>query len=143
MLDPKQTVISYRCPHCGKNILSVVGIFALSGDLMKLKCDCGESELVIERTKEGKIRLTVPCFLCPKPHIYSVSSDLLFARELFSLGCAYAGILQLSLNGCRFRKVQFTAKRIIHRLHILENCFIYHFWCAISNLCENSTFFSK
>lgn len=90
--DLKQTVLAYRCPHCGKNIFSVVGIFALSGDLMKLRCDCEDSELTLRRTSEGKIQLSVPCFLCPTPHTYTLSPHLTTERELFTLSCPYGGM---------------------------------------------------
>ena len=83
VLTPKQTTIAYRCPRCGAGIMSAVGFFALSGDMLKLKCDCGESELVIQHARDGKIRLTVPCILCTKPHQYTVTSSLFFGRELF------------------------------------------------------------
>lgn len=95
VLTPKQTTIAYRCPHCGAGIMSAVGFFSLSGDMLKLKCDCGESELIIQRSRDGKIRLTVPCILCSKPHQYTVSSSLFFGRELFTLSCPYS-----DLNAC-------------------------------------------
>ena len=92
VISPKQTTIAYRCPHCGAGIMSAVGFFALSGDMLKLKCDCGESELVIQRGRDAKIRLTVPCILCPKPHPYTISETLFFGRELFTLSCPYSDL---------------------------------------------------
>lgn len=92
ILQPKNTAIAYRCPNCGKGIISMVGVFSLSGDMIKLKCDCGESELLIANTQDNKVRLTVPCVLCPKPHIYTVSKTLLYSDELFTLGCTYTGL---------------------------------------------------
>lgn len=92
VLSPKQATVAYRCPSCGAGIMSAVGFFSLSGDMLKLKCDCGESELVITRSRDGKIRLTVPCILCDKPHQYTVSSTLFFGRELFTLTCPYSDL---------------------------------------------------
>ena len=43
VLKPKESIVSYRCPKCGTTVMSMVGTFALSGDLIKLKCSCGES----------------------------------------------------------------------------------------------------
>ena len=54
ILKSKETTVAYRCPVCGKNIISVVGIFMLSGDLIKLKCDCGVSELTITSNSDLK-----------------------------------------------------------------------------------------
>lgn len=92
ILQPKDTTIAYRCPECGTTVMSVVGALALSGDIIKLKCDCGGSELIFENTDDGKIRLTVPCVFCPSPHRYLVSRRLLTTRELFTFPCAYSGI---------------------------------------------------
>ncbi len=92
ILQPKETTVAYRCPSCGKSIVSVTGVFALSGDMIKLKCDCGESELIIKNIGDGKVRITVPCLFCPKPHSFNVSKKILFGRELFAFPCAYSGI---------------------------------------------------
>jgi len=92
VLTSKETTIAYRCPVCGSSIVSLVGLFALSGDLIKLKCPDGCSELSIVRTKDKKIRLTVPCLLCPKPHVYTLSESVFFERELFTLSCTYSSI---------------------------------------------------
>ena len=92
ILQPKDTTVAYRCPVCGSTVLSVVGALALSGDMIKLKCTCGCSELVMQKAEEEKIRLTVPCIFCPTPHHYVVSRKLLMTRELFTFPCAYASV---------------------------------------------------
>lgn len=92
ILDAKQTTVAYRCPHCGAGVMSVVGVFALSGDMIKLKCSCGKSELVLSYSNDKKVRITAPCIICPKPHNYTVSTSVFFANELFRLGCTYTGL---------------------------------------------------
>lgn len=92
ILDAKETAVAYRCPHCGAGIVSMVGIFALSGDMIKLKCDCGKSELIIAYSKDDKVRITAPCIICPKPHNYTVSKKLFFSNDVFRLGCTYTGL---------------------------------------------------
>ena len=93
ILSPKETVIAYRCPDCGSGIMSVVGAFALSGDLIKLKCSCGKSELHISRTSDKKLRITVPCLVCPKPHNYVIGQNTFFSREgVFTLSCTVSGL---------------------------------------------------
>lgn len=72
--------------------MSVVGIFSLTGDMIKLKCSCGHSELMLSYSKDSTVRITVPCIVCPKPHNYTVSKTLFFSKELFRLGCTYTGI---------------------------------------------------
>jgi len=92
ILDVKKTNIAYRCPKCGHMVFSVVGIFSLTGDMVKLKCQCGGSELTAVYTPERKIRVTVPCFICPNPHTYTVSPSGLLKGELLRLACTYSGI---------------------------------------------------
>jgi DNA-directed RNA polymerase subunit RPC12/RpoP len=89
VLESKQTTVAYRCPHCGAGIMSAVGLFALSADMVKLKCTCGNSEMTVVYSKDGKVRLTVPCLLCAKPHTYTLNSTLFFDKDLFSLQCPY------------------------------------------------------
>ncbi|MBQ9783555.1 MAG: hypothetical protein IJW44_03450 [Clostridia bacterium] len=92
VLESKQTTVAYRCPHCGAGVMSVVGLFTLTADKVKLKCSCGESEMTVVYGKDGRVRFTVPCILCPKPHNFSVSSSLFFGKELFVLPCPYSDI---------------------------------------------------
>lgn len=92
VLDKKETTLAYRCPHCSGWVSSIVGIFSLSADMLKLKCPCGESEVTLVYTNDKKVRLTVPCFLCPKPHSFTVSSNAFFEKGLLALPCAYSGI---------------------------------------------------
>lgn len=94
ILDAKQTTVAYRCPHCGSAVLSAVGLFSLTGsaDLVKLKCTCGKSEMTVAYGKDGKIRLSVPCFACAKPHSFTVSSQVFFGRDLFLLPCPYTDL---------------------------------------------------
>ena len=92
ILDPKQTTVAYRCPSCGAGVMSVVGIFNLNADMVKLKCDCGGSAMTAVMTGDGKIRLSVPCILCPNPHSYTVSQSIFFKDDLFLLPCPYTDI---------------------------------------------------
>ena len=92
VLEPKQTTVAYRCPHCGAGVMSLVGVFALSAEMLKLKCSCGESEMTIVKTADGKIRFTVPCLLCPNPHTYTVNASVVFGKDLFVLPCPYSDV---------------------------------------------------
>lgn len=92
ILDHKMTTIAYRCPACGSIVKSMIGAFSLSGDMMRLKCPCKESDMTVERKRDGKIRLTIPCFLCPNPHSYTISEKVFFGKELFTFPCAYTGV---------------------------------------------------
>ncbi len=92
VLDKKETTIAYRCPDCGSSVVGLVGIFTLTADMIRMKCPCGKSELEVLYTKDKKIRLSVPCFLCPTPHSYMLSSQIFFEKDLFTLPCSYSGI---------------------------------------------------
>ena len=92
ILNSRQATVAYRCPYCGVNTISMVGIFSLSGDMFKLKCKCGKSELTITYTSDRKIRLNVPCLICPKSHNYVISSNTFFEKESFNLSCTYTSI---------------------------------------------------
>ena len=92
VLDQKQTTVSYRCPACGSAVMSMVGVFALTADMIRMKCPCGGSELEIIYTKDKKVRLNVPCFACPTPHSFMISSQMFFEKELFAMPCAYSGL---------------------------------------------------
>ncbi|MBE6714300.1 MAG: hypothetical protein E7575_03305 [Ruminococcaceae bacterium] len=92
VLDKKETSLAYRCPGCGSWVSSIIGIFSLTADMLRLKCPCEKSELTLVHTNDKKLRLTVPCFLCPKPHSFTISQSSFFEKELFSLPCAYSGI---------------------------------------------------
>ncbi len=97
-------ILAYRCSHCGQTVLSMDGIFSLSGDLLKLKCDCGQSELTLTYQKDGKIRLEVPCLFCPRPHIYHLAADFLADKTYFDLTCPYSG-LQVCMIGTKERVI--------------------------------------
>ncbi len=92
VIDTKTTTLAYRCPHCGCGVISAVGMFSLSADMVKLKCTCGKSELTAVYTNDKKVRLSVPCILCPKPHSFVVSQKLFYGRDLFALPCPYSDI---------------------------------------------------
>ncbi len=92
VVPQKQTHIAYRCPHCNLTVFGFVGKFALAADMLKLKCPCGKSELMLTYTQEKKIRLTVPCLFCASEHQYTVSQNLFFERDLFLLNCSYTNM---------------------------------------------------
>ena len=92
VLDKKQTTIAYRCPHCGAGVMSMIDVFTLSAPMIKLKCDCGGSEMTIIKQNDGKIKLEVPCIICPKPHSFTVSAGVFFGKDEFFLQCPYSDL---------------------------------------------------
>jgi len=92
MITDRDTTIGYHCPFCGMSILNRINVFSMNGNLIKLKCVCGSSELVAQMLKDNKFRLTVPCILCPNSHSYTLSSGTFFKKELFSFTCKFTAI---------------------------------------------------
>ena len=92
IIETKQTTVAYRCPHCGAGVMSALSIFSVTADMIKLKCDCGNSEMELVMGKDDKIRMTVPCVTCPSPHRFTVSKSLFFGKELFVLPCPYSNL---------------------------------------------------
>ena len=92
ILNPKQTTVGYRCSKCGSGVLSAVNLFSLSADMVKLKCTCKESELSVVSAGEGRVRVTVPCMLCPQPHQFMLNESLFFNKDLFVMQCPYTDI---------------------------------------------------
>ncbi len=92
VLNAKHTTVAYRCPSCGAGVLSAVGLFNLSADMVKLKCTCGKSDMRIVYNRDDTVRLTVPCLLCSKPHTFTLKTGLFFSEDLFVLPCPYSGI---------------------------------------------------
>ena len=90
---PKQRQIAYRCPDCGTATLALVGKFALSANMLRVRCDCSENAqtLDISVTNDEKIRLSVPCIFCKQNHSYVVSKGIFFDRDEFLLNCPYSG----------------------------------------------------
>ena len=119
VLESKQTTVAYRCPHCGAGIMSAVGLFALSADMVKLKCTCGNSEMTVVYSKDGKVRLTVPCLLCAKPHTYTLNSTLFFGKDLFSLQCPYTDMNIAFLGETNTVKAE-LAKNELELLDLME-----------------------
>ncbi len=93
VINSKQTTVAYRCPECGGGVVSMVGVFSLSADMIKLKCSCKKSDMqIVYRKDENQMRLTIPCIFCRKPHTYNVSSNMFFSKDIFLLPCPYSDI---------------------------------------------------
>ncbi len=92
VLDKKEATVAYRCPSCGAGVMSLVGAFSLSADMIRMKCSCGGSEMTIQYKSDRRVRMTAPCLFCPTPHNYTLSDDVFFHRELTSFPCPYTGI---------------------------------------------------
>ena len=88
----ESTKIAYRCPYCGCVISANVNVFMLTGGF-KLECiECHKSALEMSLNADGKVRLLVPCLVCPHPHPYTVSKELFFEKDIFLLSCSYSGL---------------------------------------------------
>ena len=119
VLESKQTTVAYRCPHCGAGVLSAVGMFSLAADMVKLKCTCGHSELEMVYSKDGKVRIKVPCLICPNGHSYTVSKNIFFGRDVFLLPCPVSDINICFMGNTEHVKAE-LARTELELLQILE-----------------------
>ena len=119
VLEPRQTTVAYRCPQCGAGVMSAVNLFNLCADMIKLKCDCGGSEMTLVRTKDAKVRFTVPCLFCPTPHHFTLNSRGFFDKELFALPCPYSG-MNIAVMGDTDRVKAELARSELELLELLE-----------------------
>ena len=92
LLEQKNTTLAYRCPNCGMTVKSMVGAFSLSGAMFNLKCPCGKSNAIIEKTSDGKFRLTIPCAVCNVNHSFVLSKNVFFNSDVFIIPCSISGI---------------------------------------------------
>ena len=92
MIKDRETTVGYHCPNCGMSILNRVNIFMMDGNIIRIKCVCGGSDLVLQSLRNNKFRLTVPCILCPNSHSFTLSSGVMFQKELFGFTCKFTAI---------------------------------------------------
>ncbi len=92
LIDPKKTTVAYRCPVCGCGVMAPIGVFSLTADRMKLNCVCKNTAMEISKTSDDKIRLRTPCLACGKEHSFTVSTQVFFSREIFSIPCSVSGL---------------------------------------------------
>ena len=88
----KRTQIAYRCPDCATATVGFLGGLSSVSDMLRLKCECGESALDIKRQNDGKINLSVPCVYCKSNHSYVVSPEIMMRDELTKFSCPYSGM---------------------------------------------------
>lgn len=119
VLDTKNTTLAYRCPRCGAAVLSGINMFSLTADMLKLKCSCGESEMTLVNGRDGKVRLSVPCMLCPAPHQFSLNRSLFFGKELFSMPCPYTDITLCCVGEENYVKAEMSRSEL-ELLNLLE-----------------------
>ncbi|MCL1792287.1 MAG: hypothetical protein FWG34_00300 [Oscillospiraceae bacterium] len=92
MIANRDTTVGYHCPHCGMPILNRINIFTMEGNLVKMKCVCGGSELMVQIQKNHKYQITAPCIMCPNPHTFALSSAAFFQKDLFALSCKFTAV---------------------------------------------------
>ncbi|WP_026486860.1 hypothetical protein [Caldanaerobius polysaccharolyticus] len=80
--------IGYKCGVCGRLNVNKVNLFDVSPErVVKLKCDCENSRIIIAR-KEKNCIFRVSCFDCGCIHSYSFAIGDLF--KLKSVVCPYS-----------------------------------------------------
>ncbi len=83
--------VGFRCPACSMTTLSGADVTRVPGDLLKLRCPCGESEAVIEKTA-AHVALTVPCFACKSVHRFPLAPQVIEIERALRLSCPNTGL---------------------------------------------------
>ena len=83
--------IAYRCPSCGTATVGIFGRLASVTDMLRLRCECGESALEIKKSDTG-VSLSIPCVFCKSSHKYKLSSDVAERDALTRLPCPYSNM---------------------------------------------------
>ncbi|GHU38304.1 hypothetical protein FACS1894105_12010 [Clostridia bacterium] len=92
MIKDNSTTIGYYCPACGRGYLQFFNVFSMDNQILKLKCECGKSTLDLQITRDRKMRLNVPCIICPSSHSFTISIDAFFSKDIYSFTCKYTAI---------------------------------------------------
>ena len=92
MNSKKNTQIAYRCPDCGVATLGLFGGLTKVSDMLRLRCECGGMSLDIQKLRDGKMHLSVPCVYCKTSHGYVLNENIGERDEVTSLSCPYANM---------------------------------------------------
>ena len=92
MNKQRKTEIAYRCPDCGVATLGLFAGLTKVSDMLRLRCECGGPSLDIQKLRDGKIHLSVPCVYCKTQHGYVLSEDIANREEITRLSCPYANM---------------------------------------------------
>lgn len=87
MKTKSSSILAYRCPICGSGVMTIPDALSLSAPMLRLRCDCGGSEMSITRHADGRISLDVPCLICPKPHTFTLAPNVLHTEDTLALRC--------------------------------------------------------
>ena len=92
MNTERKTRIAYRCAYCGSVISADISPDMLTHSFTLPCTECRKSKLEMTVTSDDKVKLIVPCLMCPHPHPYVVSKDIFFGRDIFMLPCSFTGL---------------------------------------------------
>lgn len=91
--------VAYMCPVCGNTVMSLVGVFALTGDRITIKCStCKSTEMEITKTQDGKLRFKYPCALCGTDHTQIIPLTSILSRDLLTFPCMISGFDSLFIG---------------------------------------------
>ena len=110
MSEPGGRIAAYRCPSCGAGVMSAVDVTALAsgasgGGRIRLRCgdpECPSSAMENPPAMEAegfygsdgqpKLRLSVPCIFCGRPHVFTVDKSAAASRDCLVFPCPASGI---------------------------------------------------
>lgn len=95
MLVELKRMVAYICPVCSNIATKTLSVFNFSGrNKVSLICPtrgCHETCAVITQ-KNSKYKISIECPLCGDTHVYTISREAFWKKQLISYKCPAAGI---------------------------------------------------
>jgi len=93
MLIDTSVTIAFKCPSCGSFKFFNISVFEVPNNReCRIKCNCGNSEVVVSRHKTGEFIFKTPCIGCEDEHrVYIAENDLLH-KDINVFCCPATGL---------------------------------------------------
>ncbi|MCW2277500.1 hypothetical protein [Heliophilum fasciatum] len=82
------TIVTLRCPVCGRMEFHALSLFAFAGRKnQKLYCSCGAEVMTVGSKDRRQFWLQIHCIMCETQHLYWFTRKQLWAHNLIDLQC--------------------------------------------------------
>ncbi len=85
MVIERSTAFAMRCPQCGRQEITQINIFQLSGNTKyEVYCECGSQKAAISKKGANHIAIEYKCIICDYPHTTVILKENFWSRNHFS-----------------------------------------------------------
>lgn len=82
------TVVTLRCPVCGRMEFHALSLFGFAGrKTQKLLCSCGAEVMTVGRKDRRQFWLQIHCIMCETQHLLWYTRKQLWSQNLMELQC--------------------------------------------------------